>query len=96
MTKNATKKPKRISRALLKQILILVQVRYEWDLFNQIAWKAMGMMLFDAGKIEASLKYFKEAAKRDPQDLEAKKHIGNCYYELQVLIYFKVLTIIGK
>mmetsp|Transcript_35253 Transcript_35253/g.31700 ORF Transcript_35253/g.31700 Transcript_35253/m.31700 type:complete len:96 (+) Transcript_35253:183-470(+) len=47
------------------------------------AWKAFGIILFDANKVESALKYFQQALSIDDTDVETKIHIANCHYELQ-------------
>ncbi len=51
------------------------------------AWKCLGMMLYDSGKVENAIKYFNQAIALEPRDSEARIHLGNCYYELQVIIF---------
>jgi tetratricopeptide (TPR) repeat protein len=49
-----------------------------------LAWKCLGMIYYDTGKCEKAVKYFEQAVNLDDRDAEAKVHLGNCYYELQV------------
>jgi tetratricopeptide (TPR) repeat protein len=56
------------------------------------AWKCLGMIFYDSGKCEKAVRYFEQAAQLEPRDAEARVHLGNCYYELQVSRKSSTLT----
>jgi len=78
------------SKMLSKQTPNMLQVNFpfKFSVINLLAWKAIGILLFENNKIESALKYFEKAVSFDSKDLETKIYIGNCHYELQVFYIF--------
>lgn len=47
--------------------------------FN-LAWKAIGNILYETNSPAKAQKYYQRALECDPMDLEAKIGLANCYY----------------